>query len=92
MKEKPDEAKYDFSRKVVDILREENVDFKSFDILSDKEVRQGLKVYPQLYYIVGKIIGGFDIFLKMQKSGELTNVLVEKGLIEKQTIEDRYRI
>lgn len=94
MKEKPDEAKYDFSRKVVDILREENVDFKSFDILSDEEVRQGLKVYsnwssyPQLY-IKGELIGGSDIVLEMQKSGELTNILAEKGIIQKQTLEDR---
>ncbi|KAK1368660.1 monothiol glutaredoxin-S17 [Heracleum sosnowskyi] len=93
MKGKPDEPKCGFSRKVVDILREEKVDFKSFDILSDEEVRQGLKVYsnwssyPQLY-IKGELIGGSDIVLEMQKSGELTNVLAEKGIIPKQTLED----
>lgn len=96
MKGKPDEPKCGFSRKVVDILREEKVDFKSFDILSDEEVRQGLKVYsnwssyPQLY-IKGELIGGSDIVLEMQKSGELTNVLADKGIIQKQTLEDRLK-
>ncbi|XP_050213523.1 monothiol glutaredoxin-S17 [Mercurialis annua] len=96
MKGKPDEPKCGFSRKVVDILREENVNFESFDILSDDEVRQGLKVhsnwssYPQLY-IKGELIGGSDIVLEMQKSGELKRVLVEKGISPKETLQDRLR-
>ncbi|EEF43264.1 monothiol glutaredoxin-S17 [Ricinus communis] len=96
MKGKPDEPKCGFSRKVVDILREEKVNFDSFDILSDDEVRQGLKVYsnwssyPQLY-IKGELIGGSDIVLEMQKSGELKRVLVEKGISPKGTLEDRLR-
>ncbi|KAJ9565874.1 hypothetical protein OSB04_001840 [Centaurea solstitialis] len=86
MKGTPDEPRCGFSRKVVEILREEKVDFKTFDILSDEEVRQGLKVYsnwssyPQLY-IKSELIGGSDIVLEMQKSGELEKVLVEKGII-----------
>ncbi|KDP20960.1 hypothetical protein JCGZ_21431 [Jatropha curcas] len=96
MKGKPDEPKCGFSRKVVEILKEEKVNFESFDILSDNEVRQGLKVYsnwssyPQLY-IKGELIGGSDIVLEMQKSGELTKVLVEKGIFSKETLEDRLR-
>ncbi|KAH1239694.1 LOB domain-containing protein 22 [Glycine max] len=43
MKGKPDEPKCGFSRKVVEILQQENVPFESFDILTDEEVRQGLK-------------------------------------------------
>lgn len=86
MKGSPDEPRCGFSRKVVEILREEKVDFKTFDILSDEEVRQGLKVYsnwssyPQLY-IKSELIGGSDIVLEMQKSGELEKILVEKGII-----------
>lgn len=34
-----------FSRQIVQMLSELNVDFWSFDILSDEEVRQGLKTY-----------------------------------------------
>lgn len=96
MKGKPEEPRCGFSRKVVDILKQENVDFKSFDILSDEEVRQGLKVYsnwssyPQLY-IKGELIGGSDIVLEMQKSGELNKVLLEKGILQKDTLEDRLK-
>ncbi|CAI0407436.1 unnamed protein product [Linum tenue] len=90
MKGKPEEPKCGFSRKVVEILKEEKVDFGSFDILTDAEVRQGLKVYsnwssyPQLY-IKGELIGGSDIVLEMQKSGELSVI------IQKETLEDRLK-
>lgn len=96
MKGKPDEPKCGFSRKVVDILKQEKLEFGSFDILTDEEVRQGLKVYsnwssyPQLY-IKGELIGGSDIVLEMQKSGELKKVLVEEGIIRKETLEDRLK-
>ncbi|KAL8032612.1 hypothetical protein ABFX02_13G107600 [Erythranthe guttata] len=96
MKGKPDEPRCGFSRKVVDILRQEKVEFDSFDILSDDEVRQGLKVYsnwssyPQLY-IKGELIGGSDIVLEMQKSGELKKVLSEKGVTSGETIENRLK-
>ncbi|XVF40507.1 hypothetical protein PTKIN_Ptkin01aG0119100 [Pterospermum kingtungense] len=96
MKGKPDEPKCGFSHKVVEILKQEKVDFQSFDILSDDEVRQGLKVfsnwssYPQLY-IKGELIGGSDIVLEMQKSGELQRVLAEKGIVKKESVEDRLR-
>ncbi|OVA00586.1 Glutaredoxin [Macleaya cordata] len=96
MKGKPDEPKCGFSRKVVEILQQEKVTFQSFDILDDDEVRQGLKVYsnwssyPQLY-IKGELIGGSDIVLEMQKSGELKRVLTEKGVVPKETLEDRLK-
>ncbi|KAF8031272.1 hypothetical protein BT93_D0466 [Corymbia citriodora subsp. variegata] len=96
MKGKPDEPKCGFSRKVVEILRQEKVEFESFDILSDDEVRQGLKVYsnwssyPQLY-IKGELIGGSDIVLEMQKSGQLEKVLLEKGIVRKENLEDHLR-
>ncbi|KAA0052691.1 monothiol glutaredoxin-S17 [Cucumis melo var. makuwa] len=96
MKGKPDEPKCGFSHKVVEILREENVNFESFDVLSDDEVRQGIKDYsnwssfPQLY-IKGELVGGSDIVLQMQRSGELRKVLENKGIIKKDTIEDRLK-
>ncbi|CAJ0929256.1 unnamed protein product [Ranitomeya imitator] len=55
-----------FSRQILDILSKHKIQFSSFDILSDEEVRQGLKTfsnwptYPQLY-INGELIGGLDI-------------------------------
>ena len=44
-----------FSRQIVEILKNNNVTFSYFDILSDNDVREGLKkysnwpTYPQLY-------------------------------------------
>ncbi|KAK9681954.1 hypothetical protein RND81_10G039500 [Saponaria officinalis] len=96
MKGEPEQPKCGFSRKVVEILQQEKVPFKSFDILTDDEVRQGLKVYsnwssyPQLY-IDNELIGGSDIVLEMQKSGELTRVLAEKGIIPKESLNDRLK-
>lgn len=96
MKGKPSEPKCGFSRKVVEILQQENVPFESFDILADEEVRQGLKVYsnwssyPQLY-IKGELIGGSDIVLEMQKSGELQKILQEKGILPEETLQDRLK-
>jgi glutaredoxin-related protein len=55
MKGTPDEPRCGFSRKAVALLQKEEVSFGTFDILSDEEVRQGLKTfsnwptYPQLY-------------------------------------------
>ncbi|CAL9146136.1 unnamed protein product [Musa hybrid cultivar] len=96
MKGKPDEPKCGFSRKVIEILQQEKLAFDSFDILSDDEVRQGLKIfsnfpsYPQLY-IGGELIGGSDIVLEMHKSGELKMTLAEKGIISEVTPEDRLK-
>ncbi|KAI9197748.1 hypothetical protein LWI28_003640 [Acer negundo] len=82
MKGTPDSPRCGFSSKVVNALREEGVSFGSFDILSDEEVRQGLKVYsnwptfPQLYY-KGELIGGCDIVLELRNNRELKSTLSE---------------
>jgi len=66
MKGNSDHPKCGFSRQIVDILKAKNIDFWTFDILNDEEVRQGLKkysdwpTYPQLY-LDGELIGGLDI-------------------------------
>lgn len=76
MKGTPDAPRCGFSRSIVDILKSEGVEFGSFDILSDEDVRQGLKTYsdwptyPQLYS-KGLLIGGLDIVKEMQQSGPL---------------------
>jgi glutaredoxin len=63
----------------VDILNQEQVRFGSFDILTDNEVREGLKklsnwpTYPQLY-VNGKLIGGLDIVKELQEEGEFSSV------------------
>jgi monothiol glutaredoxin len=69
-----------FSNAVVQILKKEGVAFETFNILSDAEIRQGLKeysnwpTYPQLY-VGGKFVGGCDIVTEMHQNGELTTVL-----------------
>lgn len=69
-----------FSAKVVEILDEYLADYRTFDVLGDPEVRQGIKDFsswptiPQLY-VSGKFVGGSDIVGAMSESGELDTVL-----------------
>ncbi|KAJ1962808.1 glutaredoxin, partial [Dipsacomyces acuminosporus] len=69
-----------FSKKIVGMLNEQSVKYGYFDILSDEEVRQGLKeysnwpTYPQLY-IEGELVGGVDIVTEMIESGELAEMI-----------------
>lgn len=69
-----------FSAKVVDILKQQAVDFRDVNILTDPELRQGLKEYanwptfPQLY-VNGKLVGGCDIVTSLHESGQLGEVL-----------------
>lgn len=69
-----------FSANSVAILKHLGVSFKTFNILNDPEIRQGLKeysnwpTYPQLY-VNGKLIGGNDVITEMYQSGELQEYL-----------------
>ena len=69
-----------FSAKVVGILKEQAVEFREINILTDAELRQGLKEYsnwptfPQLY-ANGKLVGGCDIVSSLHENGELAQVL-----------------
>jgi thioredoxin-like negative regulator of GroEL len=45
MKGTPDQPKCGFSRQAVELLQQANIPFGSFDILTNDEVRQGLKTY-----------------------------------------------
>ena len=76
MKGSPDAPRCGFSRQIVELLQGEKVSFGTFDILTDEEVRQGLKTfsnwptYPQLY-VEGKLLGGLDVVKELQEEGEL---------------------
>jgi len=69
-----------FSNNVVQILNALGVNFESFDVLSDMEIRQGIKDYsewptiPQVY-VNGEFIGGSDILIEMYNSGHLREKL-----------------
>lgn len=82
MKGDPNEPKCGFSRKMVALLREQDVKFGYFDILTDDAVRQGLKTFsdwptfPQLY-AKGKLLGGLDVLKELVADDELKALLPE---------------
>ncbi len=74
-----------FSAAVVQVLNSLDVTFKSVNVLDDEEIRQGIKQFanwptiPQLY-IKGEFIGGCDIIREMYTSGELQQIMADKGV------------
>jgi monothiol glutaredoxin len=74
-----------FSAAVVEVLDHMGVRFKGVNVLVDPEIRDGIKAYsdwptiPQLY-VKGDFIGGCDIIREMYSTGELQQVLKEKGV------------
>ena len=80
MKGNKDFPQCGFSATVVKILNDHNVDFLDVNVLSDPEIRQGIKEFsdwptiPQLY-INAEFIGGCDIVKEMSQSGELAELL-----------------
>ena len=69
-----------FSNNVVQILNALGMSFETFDVLSDMEIRQGIKDYsewptiPQVY-VKGEFMGGSDILIEMYNNGELKEKL-----------------
>ncbi|MDR7331105.1 Grx4 family monothiol glutaredoxin [Roseateles asaccharophilus] len=70
-----------FSGRAIQILKAAGAtDIKTFNVLEDEAVRQGIKDYanwptiPQLY-IGGEFVGGSDIMMEMYESGELQQAL-----------------
>ncbi|HEY4105676.1 MAG TPA: Grx4 family monothiol glutaredoxin [Polyangiaceae bacterium] len=69
-----------FSAQVLGLLKQNGAEFKDVNILADAELRAGLKEYsnwptfPQLY-VDGKLVGGCDIVVSLNESGELKAVL-----------------
>ena len=70
-----------FSGRAIQVLKACGAnDFKTFNVLEDTEVRNGIKDYaqwptiPQLY-VNGEFVGGSDIMMEMYQSGELQQLL-----------------
>lgn len=69
-----------FSKQLIAIVNESNLSYDTFDILTDEEVRQGLKdysdwpTYPQVY-VNGELIGGLDIIKELVANNELNATL-----------------
>ena len=85
MKGNPTFPQCGFSSTVVQILKHMGVDFQSYDVLQDEELREGIKKYsnwptiPQLY-VKKEFVGGCDIIREMHESGELTQYFNEAGI------------
>lgn len=69
-----------FSNNVVQILNVLGVPFETYDVLSDYDVRQGIKEYsnwptiPQIY-VNGEFLGGSDIMVELYQSGKLQEMM-----------------
>lgn len=69
-----------FSKQLIAILNETQIAYETFDILTDEDVRQGLKTYsdwptyPQVY-VNGELIGGLDIIKELLSTNELLPTL-----------------
>lgn len=80
MKGTPDMPQCGFSANVCKILNHVGVSYSTFNILSDMDIREGVKqfsnwpTYPQLY-VKGQLIGGNDIITEMMNSGDLETAL-----------------
>ena len=74
-----------FSSTAVAILERLGVDYETVDVLSDAEIRQGVKAYsdwptvPQLY-VGGEFLGGSDIMMEMYQAGELAEAMASAGV------------
>jgi monothiol glutaredoxin len=85
MKGTADMPQCGFSGRSVQILQHLGVPFKDINVLASDEMRQGIKDYtnwptvPQLY-VKGEFIGGADILMEMFQSGELKQLMADKGI------------
>lgn len=74
-----------FSAAVVQVLSSIGVKFKGIDVLTDPEIREGIKSFsnwptiPQLY-VKGEFVGGCDIVREMAENGELQEALKNAGV------------
>jgi monothiol glutaredoxin len=73
-----------FSAQVVSILDGYGVEYHDVDVLSDPNLREGIKEFgnwptiPQLYF-EGSLVGGCDIIRQLDESGELLPTLGQKA-------------
>lgn len=85
MKGTPDFPQCGFSAKTSQVLKSLGVKFGHVNVLAEPEVRANLPKYsnwptfPQLF-VKGELIGGCDIAVEMYQSGELKQLLDEKGI------------
>ena len=82
-----------FSNTCVQILQSMNAPFADVDILSNEDLRQGMKDYsnwptfPQLY-VEGELVGGVDIMKEMKEDGSLLELISEEHRIKPRESQD----
>ena len=84
MKGTPQFPQCGFSATVAEVLKRCGLtEYKSFNVLQDESLRQGIKEYsnwptiPQLY-VDGEFVGGCDIIREMYQTGELQQLLAKQ--------------
>ena len=74
-----------FSSVVSQVIQHLGVKYETYNVLEDPELRDGIKTFsdwptiPQLY-VKGEFVGGCDIVREMSESGELQQLMTEKGV------------
>ncbi len=74
-----------FSGRVAQILNYLGLEYRDINVLEDMSIREGIKSYanwptiPQLY-VKGEFVGGCDIVREMFQSGDLQELLNQKGV------------
>ena len=85
MKGTPDAPQCGFSMATSNILKILEVNFKGINVLENRNLREGIKVFsdwptiPQLY-VKNEFIGGCDIVKEMYESGELAKLFESKNI------------
>jgi monothiol glutaredoxin len=85
-----------FSSRVAGVLNYMGVSFKDVNVLADPAVRDGIKSFsdwptiPQLY-VKGEFVGGCDIVTEMVLSGEMDQLLADKGVTFDKDAADKVR-
>jgi monothiol glutaredoxin len=80
MKGEPQMPMCGFSAKVVEVLGKHGAEYVSRNILENEVLRQSIKEFsnwptiPQLY-VNGEFVGGCDVILQLDQSGELEKIL-----------------
>ena len=85
-----------FSSRVASVLNYMGVAFQDVNVLSDADIRQGIKDFsdwptiPQLY-VKGEFVGGSDIVTEMTLSGELDQMFDQKGIAYDKAAAEKIR-
>ena len=80
MKGLPEAPQCGFSARTVQALNALNIPYKAIDVLSDPNIRAGIKTYtdwptiPQVF-VNGEFVGGCDIVVELFQRGELQKLV-----------------